>query len=36
MSLDINEFYRRVIYWNNIFMDLLIISRFMLGELVMC
>lgn len=36
MSLDINEFYRRVIYWNNIFIDLLIISRFMLGELVMC
>lgn len=36
MSLDINEFYRRVIYWNNIFIDLLIISRFILGELVMC
>lgn len=36
MSLDINEFYRWVIYWNNIFIDLLVISRFMLGELVMC
>ena len=36
MSLDIDEFYRRVIYWNNIFIDLLIISRFILGELVMC
>lgn len=36
MSLDINELYRRVIYWNNIFIDLLIISRFILGELVIC
>lgn len=36
MSFDINELYRRVIYWNNIFIDLLIISRFILGELVMC
>ncbi|PIM98776.1 DNA-directed RNA polymerase [Handroanthus impetiginosus] len=36
MRLDINELYRRVIYWNNTFVDLLTTSRPMPGELVMC
>lgn len=32
--LDINEIYRRIIYWNNIFIDLLIISIVILEELI--
>ncbi|KAF9618923.1 hypothetical protein IFM89_002918 [Coptis chinensis] len=36
MSSDINELYRRVIYRNNTFTDLLTTSRSMPGELVMC
>nr|QTC31570.1 RNA polymerase beta' subunit [Pisum sativum subsp. elatius] len=36
MSSDINELYRRVIYRNNILIDLLTTSGFTPGELVMC
>ena len=36
MSLDINELYRRVIYWNNTLTNLLTISRSTPRELVMC
>lgn len=33
---DLNELYRRVIYWNNIFIDFLVRSGFILGGLVVC
>ncbi|KAF3654006.1 DNA-directed RNA polymerase subunit beta [Capsicum annuum] len=36
MSLDINELYRRVIYWNNTLTDLLTTSRSTPGDLEIC